>query len=255
MLTSTSPHIPLEESWKKQLQHAFAQSYMNDLRSFLQQETQAGKLIHPAPQQFFSALNLTPFKQVKVVILGQDPYHGDNQAHGLSFSVPPSIPTPPSLRNIYKELQNDLNIPIAEHGCLIHWAKQGVLLLNSVLSVEHAQAASHQGKGWEKFTDNIIANINEHSEHCVFILWGAYAQKKGACIDADRHLLITAPHPSPLSAHRGFFGGQYFSRCNDYLSCHGKKNIDWQLPDIATANAQYQQIASLKCISSNACSI
>ena len=232
--------IKLEASWKEQLAEEFSQDYMQSLRSFLQAEMQH-KTIYPAPHQWFAALNTTPFEQVKVVILGQDPYHGEQQAHGLCFSVPPGVKIPPSLINIYKELQTDLNTPCAEHGCLIHWAQQGVLLLNSVLTVEKARAGSHQNKGWERFTDAIIARLNQHTEHSVFILWGSYAHKKGACIDRDKHLVITAPHPSPLSAHRGFFGGRYFSRTNAYLQQHHKAPINWALPDTHNAIAQYEQ--------------
>ena len=224
-------NIKLEPSWKHALIDEFEKDYMQDLRQFLLHEKQAGKTIYPPLGQIFTALNLTPLNHVKVVILGQDPYHGEHQAHGLSFSVPPHIKIPPSLLNIYKELEHDLNIPPAKHGHLTHWAKQGVLLLNSVLTVEKQKAGSHQNRGWERFTDCIIEHINHQSEHTVFILWGSYAQKKGANIDTNRHLVIQAPHPSPLSAHRGFFGGQYFSRCNDYLTQHHQTPINWQLPD------------------------
>lgn len=233
--------INIEASWKQQLLHEFSQDYMLALRSFLQDEKQHKKIIYPPVNLWFSALNTTPFEQVNVVILGQDPYHGESQAHGLCFSVPPNIKIPPSLLNIYKELQTDLNIPPAEHGCLTHWAQQGVLLLNSVLTVEQSHAGSHQNKGWERFTDAIITQLNQNTEHTVFILWGNYAIKKGSNIDSSKHLVITAPHPSPLSAHRGFFGRHYFSRANTYLKQYGKKNIDWALPDINTAIQQYNQ--------------
>lgn len=222
----------MELSWKERLQDEFSQEYIQTLRGFLSQEKKQGKVIYPRSNEYFSALNLTPFEQVKVVILGQDPYHGEGQAHGLCFSVPPGVPPPPSLVNIYKELNNDLSIPRAEHGCLISWAMQGVLLLNSVLSVEKSRAASHQKRGWEQFTDQVIAQINEHAEHIVFILWGSYAQKKGTFIDTSRHLVLKAPHPSPLSAHRGFFGQKPFSRTNEYLQCQGMTPIEWLLPDI-----------------------
>ena len=234
-------HIKLEPLWKKYLIDEFSQDYMTSLRSFLQAEKQQQKIIYPPAKQWFSALNTTPFNQVKVVILGQDPYHGENQAHGLCFSVPPTTKIPPSLINIYKELQSDLNIPPAQHGCLIHWAKQGVLLLNSVLTVEQGLAASHQNKGWERFTDAIITQINAYTEHTVFILWGGYAQKKGANIDTNKHLIIKAPHPSPLSVYRGFFGGRYFSHANAYLKQYGKTPIDWKLPDLNTAIKEYKQ--------------
>lgn len=231
--------VKIEPSWKQHLVHEFSQDYMLTLRSFLQTEKQHGRIIYPPVKHWFAALNETPFKQVKIVILGQDPYHGENQAHGLCFSVHPDIKIPPSLVNIYKELHNDLGIPPAQHGYLMHWAQQGVLLLNSVLTVEQGCAASHQNKGWERFTDAIITQINEHTEHTVFILWGGYAQKKGANIDNNRHLIIKAPHPSPLSAYRGFFNGHYFSRSNAYLEQHGKTPIDWALPSISAATEAF----------------
>jgi len=233
--------IKLEASWQQRLKQEFSQDYMLALRAFLQHEKQQKKTIYPPSHQWFSALNTTPFEQVKVVILGQDPYHGENQAHGLCFSVPPNVKIPPSLANIYKELQSDLDIPPAQHGYLMHWAQQGVLLLNSVLTVEQGRAGSHQNKGWERFTDTIIAQINEHTQHTVFILWGGYAQKKGANIDSSKHLVIKAPHPSPLSVYRGFFGGHYFSRSNTYLEQHGKRPIDWTLPSVDTATEQFYQ--------------
>jgi len=235
-------HIKLEPLWKQRLIHEFSRDYMLALHAFLQSETLHQKNIYPPITQWFAALNSTPFNRVKVVILGQDPYHGENQAHGLCFSVPPNIKIPPSLSNIYKELQSDLSIPPAKHGYLNHWAHQGVLLLNSVLTVEQSRAGSHQGKGWERFTDAIITQINQHTEHTVFILWGSYAQKKGSNIDSHKHLIIKAPHPSPLSAYRGFFGGQYFSRSNIYLMQHGKTPIDWTLPDLQAAIKQYHRI-------------
>ena len=234
--------IKLEPSWKQRLLSEFTQDYMLTLRTFLQAEKNQNKIIYPASKQWFAALNTTPFEQVKVVILGQDPYHGENQAHGLCFSVPPSTKIPPSLSNIYKELQTDLNIPPAEHGYLSHWAEQGVLLLNSVLTVEQGHAGSHQNKGWEHFTDAIITQIDRHTEHTVFILWGGYAQKKGANIDSNKHLIITAPHPSPLSVYRGFFGVHYFSRANTYLEQYGKTPIDWTLPNLNTAIKKYEQV-------------
>jgi len=231
--------IKLEPSWLAVLQDEFSMDYMQVLRVFLQQAKQKGKVIYPPSYQFFSALNLTPFNQVKVVILGQDPYHGVGQAHGLCFSVPPTIKIPPSLVNIYKELQTDLGIPPASHGCLLSWARQGVLLLNSVLTVEQNSAASHQGKGWEQLTDKIIALLNMQVEGIVFILWGSYAQKKGAFIDAKRHLVLNAPHPSPLSAYRGFFGRKYFSTTNTYLANHEKSVIQWELPHLEAACQQF----------------
>ena len=235
----------LESSWLTLLKDEFEQDYMQTLRSFLQQQLQQGKNIYPASQHYFSALNLTPFEQVKVVILGQDPYHGIGQAHGFCFSVPPQIKIPPSLVNIYKELETDLNIDRATHGCLVNWATQGVLLLNSVLTVEEGRAASHQAKGWEQFTDKIIALINDQAEQVVFILWGNYAQQKGRFIHRSKHLVLTAPHPSPLSAYRGFFGTQPFSQTNRYLIEHGKTPIEWMLSDIETSTQQFQQVQLL----------
>ncbi len=237
--------VKLEDSWKQRLQAEFNKTYMQDLRTFLKTELALGKTIYPKPHQYFAALNLTPFEQVKVVILGQDPYHGEGQAHGLCFSVAPNVRTPPSLKNIYKELHQDLALAIPNHGCLVSWAKQGVLLLNSVLTVEQSQAASHQKKGWETFTDQVIARINDEKEHVVFILWGAYAQKKGTFIDRDKHLVIEGLHPSPLSAHRGFFGQHYFSRANDYLTKHHLPSINWLLPNKEVAEAQFEQAEAI----------
>ncbi|WP_419831685.1 uracil-DNA glycosylase [Endozoicomonas atrinae] len=226
------PDIKLESSWKAMLQDEFTKEYMQTLRSFLQHEKAQGKMIYPRGAEYFRAMDLTPFEQVKVVILGQDPYHGPGQAHGLSFSVRPEIAIPPSLVNMYKELESDLGIPPASHGFLEHWAQQGVLLLNSVLTVEHKQAASHQGRGWEVFTDQVVTALNEQREHIVFILWGSYAQKKGRFIDTSKHLVLKSVHPSPLSAYRGFFGSRPFSKSNDYLRSHGIQPIDWQLPPV-----------------------
>ncbi len=203
---------------------------MRELREFLLTEKRAGKRIFPPGDEFFSAFSHTPLARVKVVILGQDPYHGEGQAHGLSFSVRAGVAIPPSLMNIYKELHSELALPIPTHGDLTAWADQGVLLLNSVLSVECARAASHQGKGWEQFTDRVIEVINTHREGVVFMLWGSYAQRKGAIIDARRHCVLKAPHPSPLSAHRGFFGCGHFLAANRYLESKGERPIDWQLP-------------------------
>lgn len=221
--------IKLEASWKQRLQDQFEQPYMQALKAFLQAEKQAGKVIYPKGGEFFNALNLTPFEDVKVVILGQDPYHGPGQAHGLCFSVLPGVPHPPSLKNIFKEIHESLNFDVPESGCLTSWAEQGVLLLNAVLTVEQRQAGSHQGRGWETFTDAVIQHLNQEREHLVFMLWGAYAQKKGQFIDAQRHCVLKAPHPSPLSAHRGFFGCGHFSQCNDYLQTQGITPIDWRL--------------------------
>ncbi|AMO56913.1 uracil-DNA glycosylase [Endozoicomonas montiporae] len=224
--------VRLESTWKAHLQDEFDKEYIQTLRAFLLAEKAAGKTIYPRGDEYFQALNLTPFEQVKVVILGQDPYHGPGQAHGLSFSVRPDIAIPPSLVNMYKELQSDLGIEPARHGCLESWAQQGVLLLNSVLTVQHKQAASHQGRGWEEFTDRIIAELNEKRDNLVFILWGSYAQRKGRFIDASRHCVIKSVHPSPLSAYRGFFGSKPFSKANDYLTTHGIPAVNWCLPDV-----------------------
>ncbi|QEE44736.1 uracil-DNA glycosylase [Rhizobium sp. WL3] len=223
--------VRLGDSWKAVLGEEFSRPYMHDLKAFLQREKADGKHIFPKGADYFRALDLTPLDQVRVVILGQDPYHGAGQAHGLCFSVPPGVRIPPSLVNIYKEMQSDLGIPPARHGFLEHWARQGVLLLNSVLTVEEARAASHQGKGWEQFTDAVIRAVNEDCEHVVFMLWGSYAQKKAAFVDRSRHLVLKAPHPSPLSAHNGFFGCRHFSQANDYLVAQGRNAIDWQLPE------------------------
>ncbi|MCJ8238342.1 uracil-DNA glycosylase [Peteryoungia algae] len=222
--------VRLGDSWKAALGDEFSRPYMQGLKTFLQREKADGKHIFPKGVEYFRALDLTPLDDVRVVILGQDPYHGAGQAHGLCFSVQPGVRVPPSLVNIYKEMQSDLGIPPARHGFLEHWARQGVLLLNSVLTVEEARAASHQGKGWETFTDAVIRAVNLDCEHVVFMLWGAYAQKKAAFVDRARHRVLTAPHPSPLSAHNGFFGCRHFSQANDYLVAQGRNAIDWQLP-------------------------
>ena len=224
--------VKLEASWKRQLADEFEQPYMLELRQFLGEQKSAGKQIFPPGEEIFNALNCTGFEDVKVVILGQDPYHGPGQAHGLCFSVKAGVKTPPSLVNIYKELHLDLGVQIAQHGCLDHWAEQGVLLLNSVLTVEASLAASHQGKGWERFTDKIIQLLNDQRQQLVFFLWGSYAHKKGALIDRDKHLVLSSVHPSPLSAHRGFYGNQPFSKANQYLSESGQSAIDWQLPAV-----------------------
>ncbi|MCK5894661.1 MAG: uracil-DNA glycosylase [Endozoicomonadaceae bacterium] len=222
--------ITLEASWKAHLMDEFDKDYMRMLKAFLLSEKRRGKVIYPMGKEYFHALDLTPFDQVRVVIIGQDPYHG-GQAHGLCFSVRHGVKAPPSLVNIYKEMQHDLNILPAKHGCLEHWAQQGVLLLNSVLTVEHKQAASHHKKGWEQFTDRIIRELNAQRSHLAFILWGSYAQKKGAMIDQQRHLVIKSAHPSPLSAYRGFFGSRPFSKINQYMNANKLASIEWQLPD------------------------
>lgn len=223
--------VQLPQDWKTALSHELLSENMAKLRTFLQDEYAQAKTIYPPKDKIFNALNTTPLSSVKVVILGQDPYHGAGQAMGLSFSVPKIIPKPPSLQNILRELSTDLGIPVSAHGDLTHWANQGVLLLNAVLTVEAGQAGSHANHGWEKFTDAVIDAINRETEQTVFILWGSYAKKKGRFIDTSRHLVLTANHPSPLSANRGgFFGSRPFSQTNDYLLKHGKSPIDWALP-------------------------
>jgi uracil-DNA glycosylase len=221
--------IALEPSWKNHLLPEFSKPYMQELGQFLRKEKAAKKIIYPKGSEFFAALNATPFENVKVVIIGQDPYHGPRQAHGLCFSVQPGVDIPPSLRNIYAELKNDLGIEPPKHGCLTKWAEQGVLLLNATLSVEAGRAGSHQGRGWEAFTDAVIDRLNREREHLVFVLWGSYAQKKGQFIDTKKHLVLKCVHPSPLSAHRGFFGSKPFSKINAYLIQHHQTPIDWRL--------------------------
>jgi uracil-DNA glycosylase len=223
--------IKLHPSWLEPLGREFEQPYMAELRRFLVAEREKGKSIFPKGSEWFRALDLTPLEEVRVVILGQDPYHGLGQAHGLCFSVQPGVQVPPSLVNIYKEIESDLGIRPARHGFLEHWAKQGVLLLNSVLTVEMGRAASHRDRGWERFTDQIIQAINAKDEPVVFMLWGSYAQKKAAFVDTSKHLVLKAPHPSPLSAHSGFFGCKHFSKANAFLESRGLPPIDWALPE------------------------
>lgn len=229
-MSAVAQNVKLDDSWKKVLVDEFDKDYMIRLREFLRQEKQQGKVIFPRGDEYFKAFDTTPFEKVKVVILGQDPYHGPRQAHGLCFSVQKGVAFPPSLLNIFKELHADLGLPIPTHGCLTHWAEQGVLLLNSVLTVEQGRAAAHQGKGWELFTDRVIRELAEQREGVVFMLWGSYAIKKGQFIDRKRHLVLTAPHPSPLSAHRGFLGCKHFSQANAFLQSRGEKPIDWTVP-------------------------
>ncbi|MBU2038686.1 MAG: uracil-DNA glycosylase [Gammaproteobacteria bacterium] len=219
----------LHPSWQAVLGSELEQPYMHNLREFLKAEKAAGKVIFPPGPQIFNAFNHTPFQQVRVVIIGQDPYHGPGQAHGLSFSVQPGVKIPPSLVNIFKEIEGDLGLRMSGSGDLTPWADQGVLLLNATLTVEQANAGSHQGKGWEQFADAAIRALNEQREGLVFVLWGSYAQKKGAVIDPQKHLVLKSVHPSPLSAHRGFFGNRQFSRINDYLISRGEAPIQWQL--------------------------
>ncbi|MDZ7824271.1 MAG: uracil-DNA glycosylase [Ahrensia sp.] len=219
--------IQLHESWLAPLAGEFEQPYMAVLKQFLATERAAGKVIYPPARQWFHALDATPLEAVRVVILGQDPYHGPGQAHGLSFSVPLGVKIPPSLQNIYKELQDDLGIPAPKTGNLEAWARQGVLLLNAVLTVEAHTAGAHQGKGWERFTDAIIRLVNAQNAPTVFMLWGSYAQQKAGFVDTARHLVLKSVHPSPLSAHRGFFGTKPFSKANQFLEGHGRGSVDW----------------------------
>lgn len=222
--------VRLHESWRSRLLDVFQAPPMPALRAFLRDELAAGKTIYPPPPQIFAALDATPFDAVKVVVLGQDPYHGPGQAHGLCFSVQPGVPVPPSLVNIFREIHDDLGIAPAGHGHLMHWARQGVLLLNAVLTVERGRAGAHQGRGWEVFTDAVIDRLNREREGLVFLLWGSPAQTKGRLLDTRRHLVLRAPHPSPLSAYRGFFGCRHFSLANQWLVEHGQAPIDWSLP-------------------------
>jgi uracil-DNA glycosylase len=223
--------IKLHPSWLEPLADEFAEPYMADLKRFLLEERERGKSIFPKGSEWFRALDLTPLDQVRVVILGQDPYHGHGQAHGLCFSVQPGVQPPPSLVNIFKELESDLGIKPARHGFLEHWARQGVLLLNSVLTVEMGRAAAHRDRGWERFTDAIVRQVNGRADPVVFMLWGSYAQKKAAFVDTSRHLVLRAPHPSPLSAHSGFFGCKHFSKANAFLQAKGLQPVDWALPE------------------------
>jgi uracil-DNA glycosylase len=230
MLVSTDSCPPHEQlSWNGVLAGEHEQPYFKELLTFVEGQRAVGKAIYPRSADVFNALTSTPFEAVKVVILGQDPYHGVNQAHGLCFSVKPPTPPPPSLVNIFRELQGDLGIPRPSQGSLESWAQQGVLLLNAVLTVEDGRPGSHANRGWERFTDRVIRELNDRREHLVFLLWGAYAQKKAAFVDRSRHLVLEAPHPSPLSAHRGFFGCRHFSRANEYLCKHNKTPISWRL--------------------------
>ena len=219
--------IRLDPSWKNRLESEFSQPYMISLRQFLVERKGGGAVIYPPGDLIFNAMNSTPFEAVNVVILGQDPYHGPGQAHGLCFSVLDGVAIPPSLINIYKELEADLGSARPVNGNLQNWAGQGVLLLNAVLTVEQGRAGAHQGKGWEEFTDRIVSELNESRDGLVFMLWGSYAMKKGAMIDRSRHLVLTAPHPSPLSAHRGFLGCRHFSKANEWLVQHGQSPVEW----------------------------
>ncbi len=223
----SAPKIKLEQDWLDVLQPEFEQPYMKALKTFLQQQKEQGRTVYPRGTDIFNAMNTTRLKDVRVVILGQDPYHGPGQAHGLSFSVPDGVPLPPSLQNIYKEIADEYGEPMPRSGNLTGWAKQGVLLLNATLTVQGGLAGSHQRKGWEDFTDAVIRAVNDRCEHVVFMLWGSYAQKKGAFIDRKKHLVLQSPHPSPLSAHRGFLGNGHFKKANAYLEKNGRAPVDW----------------------------
>lgn len=228
--TARHDHESTELSWSDVLRTEKQKSYFKEVLAFVEAERAKGKVIYPKNSDVFNALSLTPFSKVKVVILGQDPYHGPNQAHGLCFSVKPPTPPPPSLKNIFQELEADVGIPKPTHGDLHAWAERGVLLLNAVLTVEEQKPGSHANKGWETFTDRVIRELNDRGEHLVFLLWGSYAQKKAAFVDRTKHLVLEAPHPSPLSAHRGFLGCRHFSKANKYLRSNGIAPIDWSLP-------------------------
>lgn len=228
---STKRNIGLRAEWLDELGGTFETAGMKELSTFLREEKAQGKRIFPPGSEIFTALELTPPSQVRVVVLGQDPYHGPGQAHGLSFSVPRGISIPPSLRNIFREIERDLGISAPDHGCLRHWAEQGVLLLNTVLTVEAGRAGSHQNRGWEAFTDRVVEVVMNTGQSVVFMLWGAHARKKVGNIDREKHCVLTAPHPSPLSAHRGFLGCGHFSLANNFLLERGRGVIDWTLPD------------------------
>lgn len=222
--------VKIEESWKKVLNNIFEKQYFLNLIDFVKNEYK-NKTIYPPGNLIFNAFNLAPFEKVKVVIIGQDPYHGPNQAHGLCFSVNKGVPIPPSLRNIYKELERDLGHQSPSHGCLVSWAEQGVLLLNAILTVEAGKAGSHQNKGWEQFTDDVINVLNEQKEHLVFLLWGRFAQEKCKSIDTQKHLVLSASHPSPLANPSNFIGCSHFSKTNEYLKKHGIEPIQWEIPN------------------------
>ena len=221
--------VKIEDSWKAALAAEFEQSYFQTVAQFLRKAKGEGKQIYPPGSLIFNAFNTTPLPKVKVVVLGQDPYHNPGQAMGLSFSVPKGVTIPPSLRNIYKELETDVGFTAPKHGDLTLWAEQGVFLLNAMLTVERNKPSSHRDIGWQNFTDAVIATLSRERENLVFMLWGAFAQKKGALIDGNKHLILTSPHPSPFSANRGFFGNQHFSKANKYLEEHGLGAINWSL--------------------------
>lgn len=230
-MSTVQIHPKMEEGWKAQLSNAFGAPSFPELKQFLLTEKERGETVYPPGSRIFSAFDLTPWDQVRVVILGQDPYHGPGQANGLCFSVNPEVPLPPSLQNIYKELRGDLGVSPPVNGDLGLWARQGVLLLNATLTVRAHQAGSHQQRGWEPFTDEVVRRLNDHPRRLVFILWGSYARKKAAVIDRSRHKVLESPHPSPLSAHRGFFGSRPFSKTNAQLRDWGESEIRWGTPD------------------------
>ena len=232
-------NVQIEESWKWRLQGEFEKPYFKELTDFVREEYRQ-RVVYPPGKLIFNAFNLCPFDRVKVVLIGQDPYHGPGQAQGLCFSVNEGIKHPPSLVNIFKELESDLGIATPSSGSLVHWAEQGVFLLNATLTVREHEAGSHQNRGWEQFTDAVIRSLATEKEHLVFILWGGYAQRKGAFIDRSRHLVIASPHPSPLSAYHGFFGTKPFSRTNDYLKTHGIEPIDWETKKNALLRASIE---------------
>ena len=234
----TDDRIRLAPSWKSRVGDYLQREDMQQLSTFLRERRQQGARIFPPAANIFGALDATPFEQVKVVVLGQDPYHGAGQAHGLCFSVQPGVAIPPSLDNIFKELQRDVGIARPDHGCLLPWARQGVLLLNAVLTVEEGRAGAHAGKGWEGFTDHVVETLDRERDGLVFLLWGSYAQAKGKVIDSRRHRVLRAPHPSPLSAHRGFLGCGHFSAANAYLQRRGEAPIDWSLPPRSALEAR-----------------
>ncbi|KAF1685732.1 uracil-DNA glycosylase [Pseudoxanthomonas broegbernensis] len=236
-MSEDEERIRLEPSWKARIGDWLLSPRMRELAAFLRQRKAAGARVYPPGPRIFAAFDATPFDAVKVVILGQDPYHGPGQAHGLCFSVLPGVPVPPSLDNIFKEIGAELGLPRPDHGCLLPWARRGVLLLNAVLTVEQGRAGAHQGKGWEGFTDHAIEVLARERENLVFMLWGSYAQAKGKVIDPRRHRVLKAPHPSPLSAHRGFMGCGHFAAANEYLSRHGQAPVDWSLPPRAEVEA------------------
>ena len=227
-----SEQVQIASSWKVILESEFKEDYFKQIKSFILNEKAKGKEVYPAGKLMFNAFNLTPFEQVKVVIIGQDPYHGIGQAHGLSFSVPDGIKTPPSLQNIYKEIGQDLGLPIPNHGNLEAWSKQGVLLLNAVLSVNAGEPASHKAAGWENFTNAVIYHLSQQRKNLVFLLWGRFAQEKELLIDSNKHLILKAAHPSPFSAYQGFFGCKHFSKTNDYLVSKSISPIDWSIKSV-----------------------